>query len=110
MTFGQKLKEIRRRLGLSQENLAEIVHVSRQAITKWENDGGLPDISNLQELSQVFGISVDSFLNEEHLPLIIMEKKLEKEKYTNKISAYSEILNEYYWKYLFYPKVLEWGN
>lgn len=43
MTFGQKLKEIRRRLGLSQENLAEIVHVSRQAITKWENDGGLPE-------------------------------------------------------------------
>ena len=40
MTFGQKLKEIRKRFGLSQEQLAEIMNVSRQAITKWENDSG----------------------------------------------------------------------
>lgn len=96
MTLGQKLKEIRTKFGLSQEQLADIIHVSRQAITKWENDGGLPDISNLQELSKVFGISVDSLLNEEHLPFLVMEKKLEKEKYKNKISAYSQILKEYY--------------
>ena len=49
MTLGQKLKEIRKRFGLSQEQLAEIMNVSRQAITKWENDSGIPDISNLQE-------------------------------------------------------------
>ena len=47
MTLGQKLKEIRKRFGLSQEQLAEIMNVSRQAITKWENEGGLPDVSNL---------------------------------------------------------------
>ena len=97
MTFGQKLKEIRQRMGLSQEQLAQILHVSRQAITKWENEVGLPDISNLQELSKVFGISVDFFLNNEnHLPLLIMKKKLEKENYKNKISAYFQILKEYY--------------
>ena len=43
MTLGQKLKEIRKRFGLSQESLAEIMNVSRQAITKWESDEGLPD-------------------------------------------------------------------
>ena len=51
MTLGQKLKEIRKRFGLSQEQLAEIMNVSRQAITKWENDTGIPDTSNLLELS-----------------------------------------------------------
>ena len=48
MTLGQKLKDIRKRFGLSQESLAEIMNVSRQAITKWERDEGLPDVSNLQ--------------------------------------------------------------
>ena len=45
MTLGQKLKEMRRKMGLSQESLGEIICVSRQAITKWENDTGIPDIS-----------------------------------------------------------------
>lgn len=44
MTLGEKLKEIRKRFGLSQEQLAEIINVSRQAITKWESDNGLPDV------------------------------------------------------------------
>lgn len=48
MTFGQKLKEIRKKFGLSQEQLASTISVSRQAITKWERDDGLPDISNLR--------------------------------------------------------------
>lgn len=51
MTFGQKLKEIRRRFGLSQEGLADVLNVSRQAVTKWENDGGMPDISNLKVIA-----------------------------------------------------------
>lgn len=97
MTLGQKLKEIRKRFGLSQEQLAEIMNVSRQAITKWENDVGLPDISNLQELSKVFGITVDYLLNNENsLPALSMKKKLDREKYKNKLTMYSEILKEYY--------------
>lgn len=97
MTLGQKLKEIRKRFGLSQEQLAEIMNVSRQAITKWENDGGLPDISNLQELSKVFGLSVDYLLNDENrLPSLSMKKQLDKDKYKSKISSYETILKEYY--------------
>lgn len=97
MTLGQKLKEIRKRFGLSQEQLAEIMNVSRQAITKWENEGGLPDVSNLQELSKVFGITVDYLLNDENqLPALAMRKKLDKEKYKNKLTMYNEVLKEYY--------------
>lgn len=97
MTLGQKLKEIRKKFGLSQEQLAEIMNVSRQVITKWENDGGLPDVSNLQELSKVFGITVDYLLNDENvLPALSMRKELDKEKYKNKMTMYSEVLKEYY--------------
>ena len=97
MTLGQKLKEIRKRFGLSQEQFAEIMSVSRQAITKWETDGGLPDISNLQELSKVFGITIDYLLNEEsQLPALSMRKELDKEKYKNKLSMYLEVLKQYY--------------
>ena len=97
MTLGQKLKEIRKRFGLSQEQLAEIMNVSRQAITKWENDGGLPDVSNLQELSKIFGVTVDYLLNDENgLSALSMRKELNREKYNNKITMYSEVLKEYY--------------
>ena len=97
MTLGQKLKEIRKRFGLSQEQLAEIMNVSRQAITKWENDSGIPDISNLQELSKVFGVTIDYLLNDENnLPAITMKKDLDKDKYKNKLTIYNEVLKEYY--------------
>lgn len=49
-----------------EEQLGEILNVSRQAITKWEIDLGLPDISNLQELSKVFGVTVDYLLEQKN--------------------------------------------
>lgn len=97
MTLGQKLKEMRTRLGLSQEQFAKTINVSRQAIIKWESDKGIPDISNLQELSEIFGVTIDYLLNDEkNLPALSMKIKLEKEKYENKLSMYSKVLEEYY--------------
>lgn len=97
MTLGQKLKQIRKKFGLSQEQLAEIMCVSRQAVTKWENDLGMPDTVNLQALSKIFGITIDYLLsNENTLPKLVMRKELDKTKYSNKISSYSKILKEYY--------------
>lgn len=95
MTLGQKIKDMRRKMGLSQETLGEIICVSRQAITKWENDIGMPDISNLQELSKVFGITVDYLLNENNnLPLLQMKLDISKEK-GNKESN-DKIIRHYY--------------
>lgn len=59
MTLGEKLKNLRKRFAMSQEDLSEKLNVSRQIITKWENDAGLPDTNNLVELSKLYGISVD---------------------------------------------------
>lgn len=97
MTLGQKLKEIRKRFGLSQESLAEIMNVSRQAITKWESDEGLPDVSNLQELSKVFNLTVDYLLdNDNSLPALSMKKELDKDKYEMNGKGYKQILKDYY--------------
>ena len=97
MTLGQKLKNIRKKFGLSQEDLANLIKVSRQAITKWENDLGIPDTENLKELSKLFGVTIDYLLdNNIDLPLLVMRKNLDKTKYKSKLTSYEEILKEYY--------------
>lgn len=65
MTFAEKLKRSRKAIGMSQEALAEKLGVSRQAVTKWETDRGIPDIENMIVISNLFGITVDEFLSEE---------------------------------------------
>ncbi len=65
MTFAEKLKSIRKQAGMSQEQLAEKLGVSRQAVTKWETDAGTPDIENIMALSALFDISIDDLLSNE---------------------------------------------
>ena len=65
MTFAEKLKTIRKQAGMSQERLAEKLGVSRQAVTKWETDTGIPDIENMMAISALFDISVDELLSNE---------------------------------------------
>ena len=66
MTFGEKLLKLRKEQGLSQEGLAERLAVSRQAVSRWENEGILPDCGNLLELSRLFGVSTDYLLNDDY--------------------------------------------
>ena len=65
MTFAEKLKSIRKQAGMSQEKLAEKIGVSRQAITKWETDIGIPDVENIMAISALFNISIDELLSNE---------------------------------------------
>ena len=59
MNFGDKLRQIRANQGLSQEQLAEKIGVSRQAITKWETNRGLPDVENMIILAEIFKVTLD---------------------------------------------------
>lgn len=63
MQLGEKIKQLRKEKGYSQEKLAEVLGVSRQAVTKWETDTGIPDIENIVALSKVFDLSVDELLS-----------------------------------------------
>lgn len=68
MTTGQRIRTLRIRAGLSQEQLAEKVGVSRQAVTKWELDRAVPSARNLGGLSRALGVSVASLTSQETQP------------------------------------------
>ena len=64
MTLGEKIKEARKGCGLSQEQLAEKMAVSRSAVAKWEANNGLPDVDNLKALAQLLNVSIDYLLDD----------------------------------------------
>ena len=70
MTMGQRIGEQRKKLGISQEVLGEKLDVSRQAVSKWESDGAVPDVDKLITMSKLFGVSVGWLLGveEENAP------------------------------------------
>ena len=59
---GERISACRKRMGLSQEELAERLYVTRQAISKWENGTSVPSIDTLCEISKLFGISFEEIL------------------------------------------------
>lgn len=68
MTLGEKIQQLRKAGGLSQEQLADMINVSRQAISKWETDQSLPELEKLLALSRVFAVSTDELLGNEASP------------------------------------------
>ena len=65
MKLSEKILALRRQKGMSQESLAEQLHVSRQAVSRWENGTALPDASNVLQISKLFGVSADYLLNDD---------------------------------------------
>ena len=63
MTLGEKIKDLRKAASITQEELAEKIGVSRQAVTKWESDVGMPDVENLKIIATLFNITVDELLD-----------------------------------------------
>lgn len=74
MEFHEKLQNLRKERGLTQDELAECLYVSRTAISKWESGRGYPSIDSLKEISRFFSVSIDDLLSTEKL-LSIAEKE-----------------------------------
>ena len=74
MEFHEKLQELRKSRGLTQEELAEALFVSRTAISKWESGRGYPSIDSLKEISSYFSVSIDDLLSGEQL-IFVAEKE-----------------------------------
>jgi len=72
--FCEKLQQLRKSRGLTQEELAEALYVSRTAISKWESGRGYPSIDSLKELSAYFSVTIDDLLSAERL-IRIAEKE-----------------------------------
>lgn len=75
MSFGENLQTIRRKNQLSQEGLAEMLGVSRQAVSKWELGEGYPEVDKLLILSKKLNISLDSLLRGENTPALPKDGK-----------------------------------
>lgn len=68
MTFGEKLQKLRAREGLSQDALAELLDVSRQAVSKWERDEATPEAEKIVRISDCFAVTIDSLLRPDREP------------------------------------------
>ena len=79
MEFHEKLQELRKSRGLTQEEVAEILFVSRTAVSKWESGRGMPSIESLKAISKFFTVTLDDLLSSEELLVIAEDDHKQKE-------------------------------
>lgn len=93
MTVGERIQQLRKAAGLSQEQLAEQLDVSRQSVSKWELNDAAPEISKIIALSELFGISTDELLKGAgSIPAAAEENAAEKRIRTGFITAVAGLI------------------
>lgn len=86
MELGEQLQKLREQKNMSREELAQEMNVSRQAVYKWENNKGYPDIENLIKLSDLYNITLDKLIKDDHS----FQKKIVIDKKKNNIEDLSD--------------------
>ena len=81
MELNEKLQGLRKQKGLTHEELAEVLFVSRTAISKWESGRGYPNIESLKAISKFFGVTIDELLSGDELLTIAEKDTKQKEKH-----------------------------
>ena len=84
MEFNEKLQELRKTKGITQEELAQALYVSRTAVSKWESGRGYPSIDSLKEISRFFSVTIDELICPEE---IMVAAKDDKERSLHKLIA-----------------------
>ena len=79
MEFNEKLQELRKQKGFTQEELADLLFVSRTAVSKWESGRGYPNIDSLKAISKLFSVTIDELLSGNELLNIAEEETQKKE-------------------------------
>ena len=94
MEFHEKLQELRKSRGLTQEELAEAIFVSRTAVSKWESGRGYPSIESLQELSRFFSVTIDDLIRpKEMLSIAEHERKSFIDRYISLICGLLDVFS-----------------
>lgn len=108
MEFCEKLKVLRKNKGLTQEELAQVLYVSRTAISKWESGRGYPSVDSLKAIAEYFSVTVDELLSGEKL-LFIAEKenKLNIRKICEIIFSFTDICSVMLILLPLYPNVVQ---
>ena len=89
MELGKKIRQLRFKAGLTQEQLAEHVGVSPQSVSKWENAVAMPDITALPLLAEVFGVSIDDLFD------LTAEQRLN--RIENRMDVEEELPQDIFW-------------
>lgn len=82
MEFHEKLQALRHQKGLTQEELAQVLYVSRTAVSKWEAGRGYPNIDSLKAISRFYGVTIDDLLSGDELLTLAEEDSKQKEAHT----------------------------
>ena len=94
MEFNEKLQELRKSKGLTQEELAEKLFVSRTAISKWESGRGYPSLDSLKEIARFFSVTIDDLIcSDEMISVAENEKREFADKYVSLICNVMDILS-----------------
>lgn len=91
MEFGKKIKQLRAKAGLTQEQLAEKIGITAQSVSKWENSVVMPDIMLLPRIAEVFGVSIDELFD------LSTGEKLN--RIENRMNIEDELPRDIYWEY-----------
>lgn len=75
MEFNEKLQQLRKRKGMTQEELAEVLYVSRTAVSKWESGRGYPNIDSLKAIATFFHVTIDELLSGDELLTLAQEER-----------------------------------
>ena len=109
INLSNNLYILRKRRGLSQEEFAEKIHISRQAVSKWERGEALPDIENLIEIAEFYGVTIDELINKDEAigevaepPVREDDSKSESEEKKSKI----KVTWSFEWKEAPYPIIV----
>jgi len=107
MEFGEKLQKLRKSKGLTQEDLAEALYISRTAISKWESGRGYPNIESLKQLSGYFSVTIDDLLSGEKLISIAeQENRANVQKIYNGLFGMTDVLSFLLIALPLYPKLV----
>ena len=92
MNLGEKIKELRLKNNMTQDDLASRCYVTRNAVSKWENDKGYPNIESIKLLCKCFNITIDELLSDEINNEVVKELTVEVIKNDTKLSRYFDII------------------
>lgn len=105
MDFGEKLQKLRKQKGMTQEQLASCLYVSRTAVSKWESGRGLPEIDSIKKIAQLFSVTIDQLLStDEVLTIVDNEKKQSEKCFQNNVFGFMDFMCLFLFFFPFFAK------